>query len=73
MSVAAAVSALAGVPGPVTTVEEWNGLPTFMVNGRPHMSTSFETYVPEEFPLGAASLLPGQNAVRIELVQYHRI
>lgn len=46
MSVAAAVSALAGVPGPVTTVEEWNGLPTFMVNGRPHMSTSFETYVP---------------------------
>ena len=35
-----------GVPGPRTTVENFNGLPTFMIDGHPHMSTSFETYVP---------------------------
>lgn len=34
------------VPGPVTTVEDWQGLPTFLMDGEPHMPTSFETYVP---------------------------
>jgi hypothetical protein len=33
--------------GPTTTVENYMGLPTFMVDGEPHMSRSFETYVPE--------------------------
>lgn len=34
---------------------------------------NFVEPVPHDFPLGAATLLPGQNNVRIELIQYHRI
>jgi hypothetical protein len=37
----------AAAPGPLTTVETYMGLPTFMVDGVPHMSRSFETYVPD--------------------------
>lgn len=47
-TIAAIISMAAGadIPGPVTAVETWRGLPAFTINGEPHMSTSFETYVP---------------------------
>lgn len=34
---------------------------------------NFEGFGAVDFPMGAATVLPGQNNVRIELVQYHRI
>ena len=34
------------VPGPVTTVETYKGLPIFMIDGKPDLSQAFETYVP---------------------------
>ena len=34
---------------------------------------NFEGFGTIDFPMGAATVLPGQNNVRIELVQYHRI
>ena len=43
---------------------------TFVGEGR---LENFSGFGNAEFPLGSASLLPGQNNVRIELVQYHRI
>lgn len=43
---------------------------TLLGEGRLEHFTEFGTV---DFPLGPAALLPGQNNVRIELVQYHRI
>ncbi|MCB1360551.1 MAG: cellulose biosynthesis cyclic di-GMP-binding regulatory protein BcsB, partial [Rhodobacteraceae bacterium] len=43
---------------------------TLVGEGRLENFTNFGTI---DFPLGAATVLPGQNNVRIQLVQYHRI
>ncbi|MFN4099624.1 MAG: cellulose biosynthesis cyclic di-GMP-binding regulatory protein BcsB [Pararhodobacter sp.] len=43
---------------------------TMVGEGRLEHFTGFGTV---DFPLGPAAVLPGQNNVRIELVQYHRI
>lgn len=43
---------------------------TMVGEGRLENFTSFGTV---DFPMNAAAVLPGQNNVRIELVQYHRI
>ena len=36
------------IPGPVTAVAEHNGLPTLMIDGKPHAATPFTTYVPRQ-------------------------
>ena len=42
----AAAVAANPVPGPVTAVAPYRGLPTFVIDGRPELSQAFETYVP---------------------------
>jgi len=65
----------------VTTLSSINVLPersqyrvyvndTMVGEGRLEHFTGFGTV---DFPMGPAAVLPGQNNVRIELVQYHRI
>lgn len=65
----------------VSTLSSINVLPErsyfrVFVNGTPVGESrleNFEEFGTVEFPIGASVVLPGQNHVRIQLIQYHRI